>query len=239
VASAQRHLVTTTLDVTAVDQAARACRVHAGELVCTLVAEALRENCPGRPVPQRWRALVELPRGRQPTSRTYGNWTVPVALDLPAGPMPVSARATLIRDRLRRPDSGRRPAPDVVMEALGVLPFSLQGWVARRVHKSRSATVTVSYLPGDAEPRLLAGATVRGAVPVVPLAEGVPVAVAAMRWADDLGVGVLLDASSAGTGDRLVTTLHAALDRVLREARDGATGSAAPAPATCIVPGIR
>jgi diacylglycerol O-acyltransferase len=150
----------------------------------------------------------------------------------------VPARATLIGGRLRRRlGSGQPVAAAVVMGAIGALPAPVHTWFADRVRAGRFTDLIVSYLPGPREQQRLAGAPVRAAVPVVPLAPGVPVGVAAMRWADVLGVGVRLDASLAGIGDGLVTEMHAALDQILGEDRQGARVPAPTPPAGSVASG--
>jgi hypothetical protein len=214
-ATPERHLVTTTLPVSGAKRAAEVCGVHVSALVCTLVAEALRDTYPAEQVPERLRALFAVSRRPQQQWRTSGNWTGAIALDLPVGPMPVRARALLIRDHLRRAlASGQPVAAAAVMSAMGALPAPVQAWFARRVYTGRFTNVIVSYLPGPREPQALAGAPVRAAVPVVPLADGVPLGAAAMTWGDVIGVSVLLDASLAHIGEQLVTAMHAALDQI-------------------------
>ncbi|WP_213452310.1 wax ester/triacylglycerol synthase domain-containing protein [Rhizomonospora bruguierae] len=213
-----RRLVTATLPMASLNRAARACDVRVSELLYGLVAEALRATYPAAPVPDRLRATVPVARTPRERWRTHGNWTGAVALDLPLGPMSTPARAALIRDRLRRSlDAGEQHAAGLVMRAIGTLPAPAHAWLARRLYTNRFTNVNVSYVIGTRKALTLAGAPVVGAVPVIALAEGVPVGIGAMRWEDTIGVGVLLDSSLAGFGEAFTVALHAALDGIAGE----------------------
>lgn len=215
-ATPRRHLSTTAFSAARVNRAARAAGVHASEIICTLAAEAFRVTYPGAPVPDSLRAQFAVSRRPRERWRTYGNWTGAVALDLPLRPMPATARAALIRDRLRGSVASGQPlAAALVMRGMGTLPTPVHGWLARQVYSSRFTNVIVSYLPGTRHAVAMAGSPCRTAVPVLALADGVPIAVGAMRWADTIGVGVLLDASLAAVGDAFVAAMHAGLDDLL------------------------
>src|SRR5690606_13643893 len=85
---------------------------------------------------------------------------------------------------------------------------------ARRRYGSRQMNVIVSYLAGPRQPYALCGSPIRTVAPVVGLAPGVPVGVGILRWADHVGVGVLLDDSLASLGDAFVAALRDAFDRL-------------------------
>src|SRR5690606_23107371 len=135
--------------------------------------------------------------------------------DRTTAPLPLSDRVVLVRDRLRRGlRSGQPAAAELVLRALGRLPAWLHAAISRRIYGSRHMNVIVSYLAGPLRSQALAGAPVRAVAPVVGLAPGVPVGVGILRWADRIGVGVLLDDSLAHLGDAVVAALRDAFDRL-------------------------
>jgi WS/DGAT/MGAT family acyltransferase len=212
----RRTLVTATLPAAVVRQVARECGVHASELMCALTADALRRTYPHMPALPRMRAMFAVsldPRGR---SRTQGNWTGAIALDLPLEPLTPRARVVAVRDRLRGSLANGQPAAAaLVMRAMGSLPAPAHAALARLVYNSRFVNVIVSYMSGSAHPQLLAGAPVRSVAPVVALATDVPIGIGVLRWGDTTTVGVLLDESLADTGNEFVSALRAALAEVV------------------------
>jgi hypothetical protein len=229
-ATPQRRLVSTVLPAREVSTAARARRAHPSDLVGALVAEALSRTYPGTP-PTRLRALFPVSVSARSGARapTQGNWSGAVALELPLTPMPVAERVDAVRDRLRGAmATGQPAAAALVTRLLGLLPGGLHAAVVRQIYTGRFMNVIVSYVPGPVSPPPLAGAPIRAAVPVVGLADRVPLGVGVLRWGDTFGVGVLLDGSLAGLADDFVAALHAAFDE-LRVATGGARGSAGPA----------
>ena len=215
-ATRRRRLVATTLPATEVGRVARDLRAHPSELTCALVAEALHRVWPGPgPAPRALRAMFAVSSRSGRRASTQGNWTGAVALDLPTGPLPMPARVALVRDRLRRGlRSGQPAAAELVLRTLGRLPGWLHAAIARRIYGSRHMNVIVSYLAGPRQPYALCGSPIRTVAPVVGLAPGVPVGVGILRWADHVGVGVLLDDSLASLGDAFVAALRDAFDRL-------------------------
>jgi hypothetical protein len=205
-----------TLPAAEVLRAARACQAHASELVLALIAGALGQAHPA-PVPPRMRAMFAVTRDPRRRAPTQGNWTGAVTLDLPLGRGSPRARVSTVRDVLRTAlGSGQAEAAGLVMRAVGVLPAPLHAAFARRVYTDRHLNVIVSYVPAPFQ-RQLAGAPIRAVTPVVALADGVPVGVGVLRYGATFEVGVLLDDSLAGFGDRLTTALPTALADLLAE----------------------
>jgi diacylglycerol O-acyltransferase / wax synthase len=237
-ATPRRHLVTTTLPMSDVNRAAGACGVHVSVLLCTLVAEALRATYPAEQTPERLRALFAVSR-RPRHGRTHGNWTGAMTLDLPLGAMPVTVRARTIRDHLRRALTSGQPDAAALRGAMGALPVPLQAWFARRLYTSRFTNVMISYVPAPAPSHSLVAAPIRAAVPVIPLADGVPIGAGAMPWGDVLGIGVLLDASLAGIGERFVSAVHTAVDHILERDTQPADLPAPERPYPAVAVGAR
>ncbi|MCW3816681.1 WS/DGAT domain-containing protein [Micromonospora sp. DR5-3] len=216
--SPRRILVTATLPAAEVLRAARACRAHASELMLALTAGALGRVHP-TPAPPRLRAMFAVSRDLRRRAPTQGNWTGAVTLDLPVRRIPPRFRVAVVRQSLRTAlRSGEPEAAGLVMRAMGALPAPLHAALARRFYSSRHLNVIVSYVPAPLRPLEVAGAPLRSATPVVPLAEGVPVGVGILRGGDTFEVGALLDASLAEVGPAFVAALHAELAQLLAEA---------------------
>ncbi|MEO3778429.1 wax ester/triacylglycerol synthase domain-containing protein [Micromonospora sp. B11E3] len=227
--SPRRRLVTATLPAAEVLRAARACRAHASELMLALTAGALDVLDP-HGAPPRLRAMFAVsdnPRQRAPTQ---GNWTGAVTLDLPLGRFPARGRVAAVQQSLRAAlGSGEAEAAGVVMRAMGALPAPLHRALARRVYTDRHLNVVVSYVSTPWQSRLLAGAPLLGATPVVALARGVPVGVGVLRCGDNIDVGVLLDDPLAEAGAAFVDAVRAGLAELLDGAPGGAAADGEPA----------
>lgn len=221
-----RRLVLAALPHADVVQVARLHRVHTSELILALVAEALHRTLAADGVtPPRLRAMMPVTINRPRRSVTHGNWTGAVALDLPVAAMPLAGRVAAIRDALRVSlTSGEPAASAMVMHLIGRLPAPVHRWLSRRVYTSQFFNVIVSYVPGVPRPGTLAGAPVLSAYPIVALARDVPIGVAAMRWGLTVGVGLLLDASLAATGDAFTEVLGHTLNDARAEAAACRTG---------------
>lgn len=217
-----RALVTVALPTDELRRAARTCKVHVSELMCALVADALRRTYRDLPMPPRLRAMFAVSLDPRNRARTHGNWTGAIALDLPLDPLDPRHRLTLVRDRLRRNvASGQPVAAALVMRTMGLLPAPAHAALARLVYSSRFVNVIVSYMSGGSpRPQTLAGVEVRTVTPVVALADGVPIGVGVLRWGDTTNVGVLLDESLAHTKAEFVAALRAAFAELPRDEGD-------------------
>ncbi|MEU2611004.1 wax ester/triacylglycerol synthase domain-containing protein [Micromonospora sp. NPDC007271] len=224
VASPDRRLVTARLPAAEVLRAARACRAHASELMLALTAAALGTVLPAG-TPPRLRAMFAVSRNPRRRAPTQGNWTGAVNLDLPLGRCSPQDRVAAVRQSLRTAlDSGEVEAAGLVMRAMGALPAPLHAALARRVYTSRHLNVIVSYMALPWDSRVLAGAPLRAAIPVVALAEGVPLGIGVLRCRNAFEIGVLLDESLAYTGAAFVAALRTGLAELLHEVEAGDGG---------------
>ncbi|MEQ4300076.1 wax ester/triacylglycerol synthase domain-containing protein [Plantactinospora sp. B6F1] len=213
-----RVFVSTTLPSDELRRVARRSGAHISELMCALVAEALGNIYLPPAATSGLRAMFAVSLDPRDRSRTHGNWTGAIALDLPVEPLPPLRRLAEVRDRLRSSvTSGQPLAAILVMRAMGVLPAPIHGALARRVYNHRFLNVIVSYLSQRSpHPHRLAGAPVRAVTPVVALADGVPIGVGVLRWGDTTNVGILLDETLAHTAGPFVAALHAAFTEMSR-----------------------
>jgi WS/DGAT/MGAT family acyltransferase len=211
-ASAERRLVLVDLPEARVRRAAHRYGVRVSELILALAADALDRAEPGSSR-ESLRAMVPVNTGRSRHAGVQGNRTGAVTLDLPLGSMPLDERVARIRDVVRHSLAAGEPsAASVAMRAMGLLPSALHGMLSRYLYTSRHFNVIVSYLPAVTQGGSFAGAPITAAFPVVALAHDVPIGVAAMRWGESVGVGVLLDASLAEQADDWTKALLEALE---------------------------
>jgi hypothetical protein len=153
-----------------------------------------------------------------------GNRTAAVAVDLPVGPSEVRARVRAVEAAVERARaSGQAEGSAAVLRALGRAPTRVQRAFARLTYGGRFFHLIVSVMPGVRRPVHVGGALVRDVLPVLPLAEGVGLAVGALAWGRTLGIGLTVD--DAVLGDRDVPDrMDAAWCALLAAARQAATG---------------
>ncbi|MBO2445129.1 bifunctional phosphatase PAP2/O-acyltransferase family protein [Actinomadura nitritigenes] len=156
---------------------------------------------------------------RSPGQGMEGNHTTAVMVDLPIGAMPERERLAEIARRSRVLRSGTRAlAAWFVMRRAGrLMPVPLHARFARAVYGGRFLQGIVSSLPASGERMLLTGVPVTGVYPVVPLAPGAPLAVAALGVDRELCFGFCADTGLVDDAGALA----AAVRDVIRELRDG------------------
>ncbi len=204
----QRQFVPVALPARDVARAARALHVGIADLLVASVAEALGrllstrgEETAGRvlrvAVPRAWPAA-----GRR--ARPPGNRSAALTLDVPVGPLAPAERLAAVRDQtglhLRR---GEPDGAALVLRAMNLLPAPAQRRAAAAVYTSRWFNLLVSVFPGDRRQHRLLGQPAGEAYPVLPLADGVGLAIGAMTWERSLSVGILADAALVPDADKL------------------------------------
>jgi hypothetical protein len=186
-------------------------------LLLTLVGEALHRIDPaGTAVRDRLRAMV--PRTTQALRRAgsddrfyQGNHTAAVALDLPVGPMPAAWRMVAVAAELARQERADQPvAAEAVVRALGRLPAPLHARLVRTIYGRRFFTLITSVLPGPRKAHYGWGIRVESVFPVLPLADGVGLAVGFLAWGDMIGVGVTTDSGLVRRADQFADALRRA-----------------------------
>jgi uncharacterized protein DUF1298 len=151
-----------------------------------------------------------------------GNRTAAVAVDLPVAPGPLRRRVVAVADALERGQAcGQAEGSAAVLAALGRLPRPVQRLFARLTYGGRFFHLVVSVMPGVRRPLHIGGGLVAEVVPVLPLAEGVGVAVGAIAWGRTLGLGLAVDdAVVAGDLPDRVDAAWSALTRDAGVARE-------------------
>jgi hypothetical protein len=235
--SGRRDFGTTALPFDVVRRAARSRGVRVTDLVIAATVDAVRKVAPD---------LVERARGclkvsvpllvRAPSADPQGNATAAIIVDVPTEGTFDDLLADVVARgrRLRRPT--RAVASRFVMATgLRLVPEPGAAWFARTVYGARFLHVVVSNLPGPAEELTMLGRPTTGTYPIIPLATGTPLAMGALTWGGDLGIGLatdpsMLDAAALGDAihDRLAELAGLVPPATPAVPADGVGGSAAP-----------
>ncbi|MGH3941028.1 MAG: wax ester/triacylglycerol synthase domain-containing protein [Pseudonocardiaceae bacterium] len=207
---------------TKVRSAARAHGVSTTALLLAVVAEAVHRSpapeasgADGIHTENRLRVMVPQTTRAPRRADAMGNRTAAIALDLPVGPMPVARRVTDVATALVRLERAGQPAAaQLVLNALGRLPAPLHARLARVIYGRRFFTLIASVLPGSRRTHRVMGARVASAFPMLPLADGVGLAVGFMAWGPLLTAGVSTDTGLFPDAEEFADTLLRVFDDV-------------------------
>ncbi|MFB4308900.1 phosphatase PAP2 family protein [Actinomadura sp. GTD37] len=216
--TSERRFGSMHLPLTAVRDVGRRHGARVTDVVLCAVAGALNRvvsEDDGRP--DTCRVAVPLMM-RPPGSAMVGNHTTAVMVDLPVGKMAEPERLALIAERSRVLRSGTRAqaAWFVMWQAGRVMPAPLHARFARMSYSGRFLQGTVSSLPGPDRPLRLAGAPLTAVYPIVPLAPGAPLAIAALGVDRELCFGLSADPGLTGDADAFMDAVHDVIEE-LRE----------------------
>jgi hypothetical protein len=210
--TSRRQYVPVALPARDLARAARARHAGITDLLVASAAEALGHLLSARGEQTADRVLrIAVPRawpaaGRR--DRSPGNRSAVIALDVPVGPLSPAERLAAVRDQaglhLRR---GEPDGAALVLRTMNLLPPPVQRRVAAAVYQGRWFNVLVSVFPGDRRRHRLLGLPVSEVYPVLPLADGVGLAIGAMTWDQSLSVGILADAALVPDSDKLAAEL--------------------------------
>lgn len=147
------------------------------------------------------------------TRHALGNITAAIPVDMPLGPMSPQARLADVRDRMgRQLKSGQPEATRVLIKSMGVLPAPLHARLARGAYRSRWFNAIVSVIPGPRRAQHFHGNQLTEVYPILPMAEGVGLAVGLMRWADAFSIGLTGDAGLLDDVDTLAEAVREAFN---------------------------
>jgi diacylglycerol O-acyltransferase len=214
------------LPAAAVRACAREHGVGTTALLLTLVGEALHRIDPaGTAARDRLRAMVprtthalRRPSGGEP--QYQGNHTAALAVDLPVGPMPPAWRLVAVAAALTQQERADQPlAAQAVVRALGHLPAPLHARLIRAVYGRRFFSLITSVLPGPRKAHYVCGVRVMSVFPLLPLADGVGLAVGFLTWGDMIGIGVTTDPGLVTGADRFAGALGRAFDELASDPR--------------------
>ncbi len=185
------------------------------EVVLAGVAEALHRLLRERgedTTGQRLRAIVPTSGQRLRRSAVWGNWTGALPVDLPVGPMRPDERVAATTAALNGRTAHQPAAATFLMNAVGLwAPPGLHALAARFAYRSRWFNVIVSSIHGPRGSPFLAGARLVDAYPILPLAEGVGLAVGIMRLGDTVSFGLTGALDAVPDVDVLARALEATL----------------------------
>ena len=208
-----RHALTT-LQGAPVRAAALAGGLSTSELLVAVVAEAVHRFLAerGTPAPRGTvRAMVPRTLRAAATVDGPGNRTVALRVDLPAGPLPAPERLRRVRRAITAAvGSGQPPATTAVLWLAARLPVRLHRRVAAWLYRSTWFDLIVSVIPGPRSTRWFGAARVEEAYAVLPLAEGVGLAVGILSWGTLLTVSVSYDPVLLPDGARLAELVRPA-----------------------------
>jgi diacylglycerol O-acyltransferase len=219
---------TVTLPLDRVREVAKATGVRVTDVLLTLVGEVVGEMLVRRGEKTAGKTLrVAVPVSLRPPappgqgrSAVPGNRTAGLRLDVPIGPQSVRDRLQAVhRSAERRRQSGREIASTGVIKAIGVFPPYVQGKAARWLYRARWFGTIVSNMPGPPVQLSLAGVPLRDVYPVLPLAEGVPLAVGALSWSGQLYLSVIAEPQLVPEADDFDVRLRQAFDRLESDVR--------------------
>ncbi len=198
--------------------AARAHGVGTTVLMLAVVADAVGELLErhGRPATH-LRAMVPMTTrtSADVASHAPGNRTAAVSVALPLGPMPGAERvARVARAVVRGTATGEPEGAAAVLGLLGLLPGRVQAVLVRQAYGRRFFHVLASVMPGVRRPTRIAGALVRAVYPVLPLADGVGLAVGVMHWGRDTTVGITADPALIRGIGGIPAALATSFDRI-------------------------
>lgn len=191
---------------------ARAYGVRVSDVILCAVAGALHRTWREPPGSDLCRTAVPLTM-RRPGTTAEQNVTAAVMVDLPIGERPEPERLAEIARRSRRLYTGTRAlAARFVMRRVGqAMPPPVHALFARAVYGRRSFQAIVSNLPGPTTPLRMADAPLTGAIPILPLAPGAPLAVGALSWRGHLHLGLSIDPALLDDASLLTKAMHEVL----------------------------
>lgn len=209
------------LDAAEVEAEARANGVSRSALLLGMVAEALHRLDENNTHQRNFRTMV--PRKARAGTEDFGNHAVAVTVDLPIGPMSPRRRLAEVAARLDRAQHRGQPqASEAVLRGLRLLPAPLHRWVCRRIYGRNFFQAIVSIMPGHRTPVHIAGALLRTVYPVLPLADGMALAIGTIGWGRTVGVALTTDAALLPDVDKLADQLPSAFAALRLGAQEGA-----------------
>ncbi|MDT7749467.1 MAG: hypothetical protein QOD96_3129 [Pseudonocardiales bacterium] len=224
--SPRRHYTLVRLPAGEVRVVARRLGTSTSALLLGLLGEALyRQRAPATGAARRLRTMVPMTARGGPG--TAGSEPTSAVFDLPVGAMSVRRRIDEVADALDCPGGPRSVAARFAVRALGRLPGAAQTRLARLVYGGRFFGLVASVLPEWRRELRLLGALVTSVHPVLPLADGVALAVGYLSWGEVLGVGVTGDSALFPDADGLADNLLGVFAELAGDIRIGRTGELA------------
>jgi hypothetical protein len=211
--SPERQFACNIIDLATVRALAHRHRVRITDVLLTVLTIALRRTHPAFAAAVHSCLRVSVPVMIAPPGvANTGNATAAVMTDLPLTDVPAAALlADIAADTARLLTPTRFLGARFVMTTVaGLMPAPLQRRFARSVYGPTFLQAIASNMPGPPIELSIAGAPLQHVVPILPLAPDAPLALGALSWAGQLGIGLMVDpmfldahALAAATGDAL------------------------------------
>jgi len=145
-------------------------------------------------------------------------------VDLPCDePDPVRRLLRVHADTRERKQHGEPEGADDLLRSVGQAPTPVQGAVSRLVASPRAFNLTVSNIPGPAEPMYMRGCRLAEAYPVVPISDRHALSIGMTTVGDGAFFGLYADPESLPDLDELAGDIEAEIDQLLELSETGET----------------
>ncbi len=195
--SAHRAFAATTLSMDAVRRAKRRLGGSVDDIVLAIVAAGLRRylhEVGYQDVPRSLRAMLPVSTRPSSTRGKLGNHVTSIFVDLPLHTDDLSELVHAIATSKSLLRSVHAAAGmSLLIEAAGILPNRLHEAVVRAAAALPYGNLVLSDIPGPDEPLALLGRTLGVTYPMMPLAPGIGLSVAAVSLGGMMGVGITAD----------------------------------------------
>jgi diacylglycerol O-acyltransferase len=137
-------------------------------------------------------------------------------------------RETVTRSESVKSDPQRAAGTTAVIELAGLAPPVIHATIAQALYATRLFNVTVTNVPGPQQTLYAFGAPLREIYPLVPLAAGHAVGVAALSYDGNMFIGVVADRDTVPDLEVLLRALSASVKKLLAAARANGVVSTLP-----------
>jgi len=145
-----------------------------------------------------------------------GNQISFIFVDLPCDePDPVMRLYDVHRATSDRKRAGEPQGADRVLRALSYVPGPVQRAASRMAASERTFNLTISNIPGPAQPLYMLGCRLEGAYPVVPLADRHALSIGMHTSGGGAFFGLYADREALPDSDRLARDIDASIDELV------------------------
>jgi diacylglycerol O-acyltransferase / wax synthase len=167
------------------------------------------------PVPLKTMVPVNVREGE---TAELGNRISFVFVDLPCDePDPIRRLQRVRLEMTERKEAGIPEGGDEVMAALKYLPRPAQHAISRTIASPKTFNLTVSNIPGPAEPMYMLGCELEAAYPVVPIADKHAVSIGMTTVRDRACFGLYAASEMFPDSDELAAAMDTSLDELLEQ----------------------
>ncbi len=173
---------------------------------------------------------VMVPVSVRSPSHVLGNQISFAFTELPCNEPDPLGRLYLVNEAMNQQKHEQAPeGTRAVMQAAAHAPVAVQQTLSKIIASPRTSNLVVSNIPGPSGPLFMLGCGLRGAYPVVPLADQHGVSVGMVSVDEQACFGVYADGEALPDVDALARDIDDAISELLRAARFDAAPSASQA----------